>query len=62
MADETGGEVVMINVLTVALDDQDRLVALLTFATSGVADQALGFISATLHMSVDGTKSTINAK
>ena len=54
--------VVMINIFTVRPEDQDRLIALLTAATRGVVDQAAGFISATLHKSVDGTKVAMYAK
>jgi len=54
--------IVMINVFTVSSDDQDRLVDLLTSATSGVVDQAPDFISAALHKSVDGTKVAMYAR
>lgn len=54
--------IVMINVFTVSPGDQDRLVDLLTSATSGVVDQAPGFISAALHKSVDGTKVAMYAR
>ena len=54
--------IVMINVFTVSPDDQDRLVDLLLSATSGLVDQAPGFISAALHKSVDGTKVAMYAR
>jgi heme-degrading monooxygenase HmoA len=52
----------MINIFTVAPADQDRLVDLLTRATDGVVDGALGFLGATLHRSLDGTKVTMYAR
>ncbi|WP_262032189.1 antibiotic biosynthesis monooxygenase family protein [Microvirga sp. Mcv34] len=53
---ETEQGVVLINIFTVSAADQDRLVSLLTKATDGIVDRAPGFLSATLHRSVDGTK------
>src|SRR5260370_8376794 len=51
-----GQAVTLINVFTVDPADQQRLVDLLTRATEGIVDRAKGFISATLHRSVDGKK------
>jgi quinol monooxygenase YgiN len=51
-----GTAVTLINVFTVDPADQQRLVDLLTRATEGIVDHAKGFISATLHRSVDGKK------
>src|SRR5260221_13254978 len=51
-----GKTVTLINVFTVNPADQERLVDLLAGATVGIVDQAKGFISATLHRSVDGKK------
>jgi len=54
--------VVLINVFTVEPTNQQRLVDLLTRATDGSVNRAPGFISATLHRSVDGTKVTMYAR
>jgi quinol monooxygenase YgiN len=54
--------VVLINVFTVAPQDQQQLINLLTRATDGSVDREPGFISATLHRSLDGTKVTMYAK
>jgi quinol monooxygenase YgiN len=54
--------VVLINVFIVDPANQDRLVSLLTKATDGLVNRAPGFLSATLHRSVDGTKVTMYAK
>jgi quinol monooxygenase YgiN len=51
--------IVMINVFTVDPANQKRLVDLLTRATEGFVTRAPGFISATLHRSLDGTKVTM---
>ena len=56
------GMVTLINVFTVAPDNQQRLVDLLTRATDGSVNRAPGFISATLHRSIDGTKVTMYAQ
>src|ERR1700731_3776325 len=48
--------VIFINVFTVTQANQQRLVDLLTRATDGFVNRAPGFISATLHRSLDGTK------
>ncbi len=53
--------VVLINVFTTPPDQQQRLIDLLTRATDGLVDRAPGFISSTLHRSVDGTKVTMVA-
>ena len=54
--------VVTINVFTVEPANQARLVALLTRATRGGVDRAPGFLGATLHRSLDGTKVTMYAR
>ena len=48
--------VTLMNVFTVDPANQQRLVDLLTRATDGFVSRAPGFISSTLHRSVDGTK------
>ena len=48
--------VTLINVFTVNPAKQQRLVDLLTRTTDGFVSRAPGFISSTLHRSVDGTK------
>ena len=45
--------VVLINVFTVEPANQPRLIDLLTHATEGSVNRAPGFISATLHRSID---------
>jgi quinol monooxygenase YgiN len=54
--------ITLINVFTVDPADQQRLVDLLARATDGFVSRAPGFISATLHRSVDGTKVTMYAQ
>ena len=54
--------VILINVFTVEAHRQDELVELLTRATDGNVNTIKGFISATLHKSVDGTKVTMYAQ
>ena len=54
--------VVLINVFTVEPANQQRLIDLLTRATEGSVNWAPGFISATLHRSIDGTKVTMYAE
>jgi heme-degrading monooxygenase HmoA len=49
----------LINVFTVAPEDQQRLVDLLTRATDDFVCKAPGFIAATLHRSLDGSKVTM---
>jgi quinol monooxygenase YgiN len=54
--------ITLINVFTVAPENQARLIDLLTRATDGLVDRAPGFISATLHRGTDGTKVTMVAR
>jgi quinol monooxygenase YgiN len=54
--------VTLINVFTVDPPNQQRLVDLLTRATDGFVSRAPGFISSTLHRSLDGTKVTMYAQ
>ncbi len=54
--------VVLINVFTVEPKNQQRLIDILTAATVGSVDQEPGFMSATLHRSLDGSKVTMYAK
>lgn len=54
--------IVLINVFTVAPENQQRLVDLLIKATEGSVKFIEGFISSTLHKSVDGTKVTMYAQ
>src|ERR1035438_6027764 len=56
------GPVVLINVFTVEPANQQRLVDLLVRATDGSVNSAPGFISSTLHRSIDGTKVTMYAQ
>ena len=55
-------QVTLINVFTVDPQNQQRLIELLTRATEVSVRQAAGFISATLHRSIDGTKVTMVAQ
>ena len=57
-----GGPVVLINVFTVEPADQQRLIDLLIRATDGLVDHAPGFLSSTLHRSLDGTRVTMYAR
>jgi antibiotic biosynthesis monooxygenase (ABM) superfamily enzyme len=50
--------VTLINVFTVAPEDQQRLLDLLVEATESVMKGLPGFVSANLHTSLDGTKAT----
>ncbi len=59
---EKGRIVTLINVFTVEPPNQQRLVELLTHATDGSVNRAPGFISSTLHRSMDGTKVTMYAQ
>ncbi|MFC4809422.1 antibiotic biosynthesis monooxygenase family protein [Paenibacillus sp. GCM10023250] len=52
----------LINVFTVEPENQDRLVELLTSATDVSVRYADGFISCSLHRSLDGTKVTMYAQ
>jgi quinol monooxygenase YgiN len=54
--------VTVINVFTVDPARQQRLVELLTQATEGAVRRAPGFVSASLHRSLDGTKVTMYAQ
>ena len=54
--------VTLINVFTVEPANQSRLVDLLTEATKVSVRLAPGFISASLHRSIDGTKVTMYAQ
>jgi quinol monooxygenase YgiN len=56
------GIVTLINVFTVDPANQQRLVDLLTRATDGFVSRAPGFISSTLHRSLDGTKVAMYAQ
>ncbi len=50
--------VTLINVFTVAPEDQQRLVDVLVDATQAVMRKQLGFVSANIHRSLDGTRVT----
>jgi len=52
----------LINVFTVDPSNQQKLIELLTLATDGSVKQIRGFISASLHRSLDGTKVTMYAQ
>ena len=54
--------VVLINVFTVEPENQQRLIDILTAATRESVDQEPGFLSATLHRSLDGSKVTMYAR
>jgi quinol monooxygenase YgiN len=54
--------VILINVFTVAPADQPRLVELLSRATEASVRHAPGFVFATLHRSLDGSKVTMYAQ
>ena len=54
--------VTLINVFTVNPSNQQRLVELLIRATEGSVRYAPGFVSASLHRSIDGTKVTMYAQ
>jgi heme-degrading monooxygenase HmoA len=53
---QRGDVVTLINVFTVAPEDQQRLLDLLVEATESVMRRLPGFVSANLHRSLDGTK------
>lgn len=59
-SDKSG--IVLINVFTVAPADQQRLVDLLTCVTDDFVSRAPGFLSSTLHCSLDGTKVAMYAQ
>jgi quinol monooxygenase YgiN len=54
--------IVLINVFTVEPGNQQRLLDLLARATHGSVSRAPGFMSATLHRSIDGMKVTMYAQ
>ena len=54
--------ITLINVFTVEPADQQRLADILTRATDTYVVKASGFISSTLHRSLDGTKVTMHAQ
>lgn len=54
--------VTLINVFTVEPENQSLLIDLITEATEGSVRRAPGFISASLHRSIDGTKVTMYAQ
>jgi quinol monooxygenase YgiN len=54
--------VTLINVFTVDPLNQQRLIDLLARATDEFVSQARGFVSSTLHRSLDGTKVTMIAR
>lgn len=56
------GLVTFINVFTVASENQQRLIGLLTEVTDISVSKAPGFISASLHRGIDGTKVTMYAQ
>jgi quinol monooxygenase YgiN len=59
----TKGDVItLINVFTVEPANQRRLIELLTEATEVSVRRAPGFVSASLHRSIDGTKVTMYAQ
>jgi quinol monooxygenase YgiN len=52
----------LINVFTVEPINQQKLIDLLILATSGTVRKVPGFISSSLHRSIDGTKVTMYAQ
>ena len=52
----------LINIFTVEPINQQKLVDLLTLATESTVRKAAGFISSSLHRSIDGTKVTMYAQ
>ena len=54
--------ITLINVFTVEQANQQRLVDLLARATDEFVSRAPGFLSATLHRSLDGSKVTMSAQ
>ncbi len=48
----------LVNVFSVAPEDQQHLLDVLVEATEGVMNKLPGFVSANLHKSLDGTKVT----
>jgi quinol monooxygenase YgiN len=53
--------ITLINVFTVEPANQQRLIELLTLATEKSVRWAPGFVSASLHRSIDGAKVTMYA-
>ena len=62
MSEPADGPVTLINVFTVAPENQQKLVDLLIQATDGIVNRAPGFISSRLHRSLDGTRVTMVAQ
>lgn len=62
MGNSKGVKITLINVFTVAPLRQQQLVDLLTRATDNAVSGAPGFLSATLHRSIDGTKVAMYAQ
>jgi heme-degrading monooxygenase HmoA len=58
----SANSVVLMNVFTVDPVDQQRLIEVLTRATDGLVNHAPGFLSATLHRSLDGRKVAMYAR
>ena len=54
--------ITLINVFTVEPPNQQRLVDLLVRATDAFVNRAPGFVSSTLHRSLDGAKVTMYAQ
>jgi len=54
--------VTLINVFTVDPPNQQKLIDLLTLATKESVTKITGFVSASLHKSLDGTKVTMYAQ
>ncbi|HSZ87691.1 MAG TPA: antibiotic biosynthesis monooxygenase [Puia sp.] len=52
----------LINIFTVEPVNQQKLVDLLTLATTSTVQNITGFISSSLHRSLDGTKVTMYAQ
>lgn len=52
----------LINVFTVEPANQQKLVDLLTLATQSTVQNITGFVSSSLHRSLDGTKVTMYAQ
>jgi quinol monooxygenase YgiN len=50
--------VTLINVFTVAAENQDRLIAMLIEATEKTMSKVPGFVSANIHKSLDGVRVT----
>lgn len=59
---EENNYLTLINVFTVNPSDQQRLIELLIKATESSVTKITGFVSSSLHKSVDGTKVTMYAQ